>query len=57
MLHEKNEKYIRNILVGKPERKRALGRPERRWKYIKPDIYELGRASVVDWIQLAQNRV
>jgi hypothetical protein len=31
-----------NILVGKPEGKRPLGRPRRRWEYdIKTDIWEI----------------
>jgi hypothetical protein len=32
-----------NILVGKPERKRPLGRRKRRWKYnIRMDVREIG---------------
>ena len=42
------------VLVGKPEGKRPLGRPMHRWKEnIKMDLQELG---VVDWIDLAQDR-
>jgi hypothetical protein len=42
--------------VGKPEGKRPLGRPRRRWEnYIKMDIQEVG-CEVMDWIQLAQDR-
>jgi hypothetical protein len=43
-------------LVGKPEGKRPLERPRRRWENnIKIDLKEVcwGR---VDWIGLAQNR-
>jgi hypothetical protein len=41
------------LLVGKPEGKRPLGRPRRRWKYnIKMDLLEMG-LNVVDWIGLA----
>jgi hypothetical protein len=29
-----------NILFGKPERKIPLGRPKRRWKYIRMDLRE-----------------
>jgi hypothetical protein len=29
----KEEEYIRRILVGKPEGKRPLRRPKRRWKH------------------------
>jgi hypothetical protein len=43
-------------LVGKPERKRPLGRPRRRWiDNIKMDLLEIG-LSVVDWIGLTQVR-
>jgi hypothetical protein len=42
--------------VGKPEGKRPLGRPRRRWvDNIKMDLGELGWG-VVDWIGLAQVR-
>jgi hypothetical protein len=44
------------ILVGKPEGKRSLGRPRRRWvDNIKMDLREIGRHGV-DWIELAQDR-
>jgi hypothetical protein len=44
------------LLVGKPEGKRPLGRPRRRWiDNIKMDILEIG-LNVVDWIGLAQDR-
>jgi hypothetical protein len=44
------------LLVGKPEGKRQLGRPRRRWiDNIKMDLSEIGW-SVVDWIGLAQDR-
>jgi hypothetical protein len=43
------------ILVGKPEGKRPLGRPRRRWvDNIKMDLREVGWDGV-DWIELAQN--
>jgi hypothetical protein len=42
--------------VGKPEGKRPLGRPRRRWiDNIKTDLLEIG-LNVVDWIGLAQDR-
>jgi hypothetical protein len=42
--------------VGKPEGKRPLGRPRRRWEDgIRMDLREIG-LGVVDWIRLAQNR-
>jgi hypothetical protein len=44
------------ILVGKPEGKRPLGRPRRRWvDNIEMDLREIGWDGM-DWIELAQNR-
>ena len=44
------------VLVGKPEGKRPLGRPRRRWKdNIKMDLTELG-CDPRDWIALAEDR-
>jgi hypothetical protein len=44
------------ILVGKPEGKRPLGRPRRRWvDNIKMNLRELGWNGM-DWIDLAQDR-
>jgi hypothetical protein len=44
------------VLVGKPEGRRPLGRPRRRWEdNIKTDLREAGCACV-DWIGLAQDR-
>jgi hypothetical protein len=44
------------ILVGKPEGKRPLGRPRRRWvDNIKMDHREIGWDGG-DWIDLAQDR-
>jgi hypothetical protein len=44
------------ILVGKPEGKRPLGRPRRRWvDNIKTDLGEIGWNGR-DWIELAQDR-
>ena len=44
------------VLVGKPEGKRPLGRPRRRWQdYIKMDLQEVGRG-YGDWMGLAQDR-
>jgi hypothetical protein len=44
------------VLVGKPEGKRPLGRPRRRWEDgIRMDLREIGFGGV-DWILLAQDR-
>jgi hypothetical protein len=45
-----------NILVGRPEGRRPLGRPKRRWEdNIKMNLREIGSGDV-DWIHLAQDR-
>jgi hypothetical protein len=50
------ERKVYNILVGKPEGKRPLGRPRRRWEDgIRMDVREIGLGRV-DWIRLAQDR-
>ena len=44
------------LLVGKPEGKRPLGRPRRRWEdNIKMNLQELG-GSCGDWMELTQDR-
>jgi hypothetical protein len=44
------------ILVGKPEWKRALGRPRHRWEdNIKVDLKEVGCGGI-DWIDLVHDR-
>jgi hypothetical protein len=44
------------VLVRKPEGKRPLGRPRRRWDdHIKMDLQEVGGCSA-DWMELAQDR-
>jgi hypothetical protein len=50
-------RYLYQILVGKPERKRPHGRLRHRWEdSITMYLREIGR-EVVDWIHLTQNRV
>jgi hypothetical protein len=47
---------VYRVLVGKPEGKRPLGRPRRRWEdNIKMDLQELG-CDGIDWIDLAPDR-
>jgi len=47
---------VHRVLVGKPEGKRTLGRPRRRWEdNIKMDFQEMG-GSRGDWVELAQDR-
>ena len=44
------------VLVGKPEVKRPLGRPRRRWEdNIKMDFQEVG-GDCGDWMELTQDR-
>jgi ribosome biogenesis protein Tsr3 len=51
---EKGNAY--RILVGKPEGKRPLGRPRRRWvDNIKINLREIAW-DVMEWINLAQDR-
>jgi hypothetical protein len=50
------KRNVYRLLVGKPEGKRPLGRPRRRWiDNIKMDHLETG-LNVVDWIGMAQDR-
>jgi hypothetical protein len=45
------------VLVGRPEGKRPLGKPRRRWEdNIKMDLREIG-IDGANWIRLAQDRV
>jgi hypothetical protein len=47
---------VYRVLVGKPEGKRPLGRPRRRWEdNVRVDLQEVGRGCE-DWIGLAQDR-
>ena len=46
---------VHRILVGKPEGKRPLGKPRRRWEdNIKMDLQEVRGGG--DWMELAQDR-
>jgi len=47
---------VRRVLVGKPEGKRPLGRPRRRWEdNINMDLQDVGGVCG-DWMELAQDR-
>jgi hypothetical protein len=47
---------VHRVLVEKPEGKRPLGRPRRRWKdNIKMELQEVGGGGG-DWMELAQDR-
>jgi len=47
---------VYRVLVGKPEGKRPLGRPRRRWDdNNKMDLQEVGCGGM-DWIELAEGR-
>jgi hypothetical protein len=53
-MEEKRNVY--RLLVGKPEGKRPLGRPRRRWRdNFKMELLDIG-LNVVDWIGLVQDR-
>jgi hypothetical protein len=44
------------ILLGRPERKRPLGRPRRSWEdNIRMDFRDIGWG-IIDWIDLVQDR-
>jgi hypothetical protein len=49
-------RVVHRVLVGKPERKRPLGRPRRRWEdNIKMDLQQV-RGAYGDWMELAKDR-
>jgi len=49
------ERGVYRVLVGKPEGRRPLGRPRRRWvDNIRKDLLEVG-CGCMDWIGLAQD--
>jgi len=53
--HMEEGSGVHRVLVGKPEGKRPLGKPRRRWEdNIKMDLQEVGRSG--DWMELAQDR-
>jgi len=49
------ERRVYKVLVGKPEGRRPVGRPRRRWvDNIRMDLKEVG-CGYMDWIGLAQD--
>jgi hypothetical protein len=47
---------VQRVLLGKPEGKRLLGKPRRRWEdFIIMDLQEVG-GGCGDWMELAQDR-
>jgi hypothetical protein len=56
MADMRDGRKVYRVFVGKPEGKRPLERPRRRWKDgIRMDLREIGWGGV-DWIHLAQDR-
>jgi len=52
--HMGEGRFVHRFLVGKPEGKKLLGRPRRRWEdNIKMDLWEVGGGG--DWMELAQD--
>ena len=50
------DRVVHRVLVGKPEVKRPLGRPRRRWEdNIKMDLQEVGGGRG-NWMELVQDR-
>jgi len=50
------DRGVHRVLVGKPEGKRSLGRPRRRWEdNIKMEFQEVGGGRG-EWMELAQDR-
>ena len=55
MVRMREVRGVHRVLVGKPEGKRPLWRPRRRWEdNIKIDLQEVGGGG--DWMELAQDR-
>jgi len=54
--HLGEERVVYRVLVGKPEGRRPLGRPRRRWVVnIRMSLQEVG-CGYMDWIGQAQDR-
>ena len=56
MVRMEEGRGVHKVLVGKPEGKRPLGKPRRRWEdNINMDLEEVGRGCG-DWMELVQDR-
>jgi hypothetical protein len=49
------DRGVHRVLVRKPEGKRSLGRPRRKWEDIKMGLQKVGGGRG-DWMELAQDR-
>jgi hypothetical protein len=47
-------RVAQRFLVGKPKRRRPLGRPRHRWEDVRMDLQDVGCGDM-DWIDLAQD--
>ena len=51
------DRRVHRVLVGKPEGKRPLGRPRRRWEVnIKMDLQQVGWGGDMKWIYLTRGK-
>ena len=56
MVRMEEGRWVHRVLAGKPEGKRPLGRPRRRWEdNIKMNLEEVG-GGYGDWMELAEDR-
>ena len=56
MVRMGEERGVYKVFLGKPEGRRPLGRPRRRWvDNVRTDFQEVG-CVYMDWIGLAQDR-
>ena len=51
----REDRGVHRVLVGKPEGKRPLGRPRRRWDYINMNLQEVGGGRG-DWMEFVRDR-
>jgi hypothetical protein len=51
------DRVVHSVLVGKPEGKKPLWRPRRRWENnIKMNLQKVREGGRGDWMELAQDR-